>query len=244
MRLELVVVEVLGTEATEIWESCSEAIKSQVSDVVWQVTFSSVHPVAIDGDRLLLQVPSTVVRDRLEGRYRELVDETLAELSDDRLGLTLEVAPRTNFPADVFDEMGVTAPEDESTGIELLDDSSSPTDGKAGGRPIDQLSQATPTPFVDEFRYTFDNFVVGPSNRFAHAAAQAVAETPGRSYTPLFIYGDAGLGKTHLLQAVGRFVRDHYPNHQVRYVSSEDFMNRFVEAIRNKTLPEFKQHFR
>ncbi len=244
MRLELVVVEVLGTEATEIWESCSEAIKSQVSDVVWQVTFSSVQAVAIEGDRLLLQVPSTVVRDRIEGRYRELVDETLAELSDDRLGLTLEVAPRTNFPADVFDEMGVTAPEDESTGIELLDDSSSPTDGKAGGLPIDQLSQATPTPFVDEFRYTFDNFVVGPSNRFAHAAAQAVAETPGRSYTPLFIYGDAGLGKTHLLQAVGRFVRDHYPNHQVRYVSSEDFMNRFVEAIRNKTLPEFKQHFR
>ena len=244
MRLELVVVEVLGTEATEIWESCSEAIKSQVSDVVWQVTFSSVQAVAIEGDRLLLQVPSTVVRDRIEGRYRELVDETLAELSDDRLGLTLKVAPRANFPADVFDEMGVTAPEDESTGIELLDDSSSQTDGKAGGLPMDQLSQATPTPFVDEFRYTFDNFVVGPSNRFAHAAAQAVAETPGRSYTPLFIYGDAGLGKTHLLQAVGRFVRDHYPNHQVRYVSSEDFMNRFVEAIRNKTLPEFKQHFR
>ena len=244
MRLELVVVEVLGTEATEIWESCSEAIKSQVSDVVWQVTFSSVQAVAIEGDRLLLQVPSTVVRDRIEGRYRELVDETLAELSDDRLGLTLEVASRANFPADVFDEVEVTAPEDEPTGIELLDDSSSQTDGKAGGLPIDQLSQATPTPFVDEFRYTFDNFVVGPSNRFAHAAAQAVAETPGRSYTPLFVYGDAGLGKTHLLQAVGRFVRDHYPNHQVRYVSSEDFMNRFVEAIRNKTLPEFKQHFR
>ena len=244
MRLELVVVEVLGTEATEIWESCSEAIKSQVSDVVWQVTFSSVQAVAIEGDRLLLQVPSTVVRDRIEGRYRELVDETLAELSDDRLGLTLEVAPRANFPADVFDEVEVTAPEDEPTGIELLDDSSSQTDGKAGGLPMDHLSQPTPTPFVDEFRYTFDNFVVGPSNRFAHAAAQAVAETPGRSYTPLFIYGDAGLGKTHLLQAVGRFVRDHYPNHQVRYVSSEDFMNRFVEAIRNKTLPEFKQHFR
>ncbi|SVE19486.1 uncharacterized protein METZ01_LOCUS472340, partial [marine metagenome] len=79
MRSELVVVEVLGTEATEIWESCSEAIKSQVSDVVWQVTFSSVQAMAIDGDRLLLQVPSTVVRDRIEGRYRELVDETLAE---------------------------------------------------------------------------------------------------------------------------------------------------------------------
>ena len=112
MRLELVVVEVLGTEATEIWESCSEAIKSQVSDVVWQVTFSSVQAVAIEGDRLLLQVPSTVVRDRIEGRYRELVDETLAELSDDRLGLTLEVAPRATFPAEAVDAVEVTALED------------------------------------------------------------------------------------------------------------------------------------
>ena len=94
------------------------------------------------------------------------------------------------------------------------------------------------------FKYTFNDFVIGSSNRFAHAAALAVAETPGRSYNPLFIYGDAGLGKTHLLQAVGNYVSDHYKNHEVRYVSSETFMNRFVEAIRNKTLPEFKQHFR
>ena len=244
MRSEWVVVEVLGTEAAEIWESCSKAIKSQVSDVVWQVTFSSVHPMAIDGDRLLLQVPSTVVRDRIEGRYRELVDETLAELSDDRLGLTLEVALRANYPAEAVDAVEVTALKDEATEIGLLDDSSSQTGGKANSLLMDPLNQPTPTPSVDEFRYTFENFVVGPSNRFAHAAARAVAETPGRSYNPLFIYGDAGLGKTHLLQAVGRYVRDHYPNHQVRYVSSETFMNRFVEAIRNKTLPEFKQHFR
>ena len=200
--------------------------------------------MAIDGDRLLLQVPSTVVRDRIEGRYRELVDETLAELSDDRLGLTLEVALRANYPAEVIDAVEVTAFKDEATEIGLLDDSSSQTGGKANSLLMDPLKQPTPTPSVDEFRYTFENFVVGPSNRFAHAAARAVAETPGRSYNPLFIYGDAGLGKTHLLQAVGRYVRDHYPNHQVRYVSSETFMNRFVEAIRNKTLPEFKQHFR
>ena len=244
MRSERVVVKALGTEATEIWKSCSKAIRSQVSDVVWQVTFSSVQAMAIDGDRLLLQVPSTVVRDRIEGRYRELVDETLAELSDDRLGLILEVAPRANYPAEVVDGVEITILEDEEAEIGLLDDSSSQTDGTADILPMGSLNQPAPAPSTNEFRYTFDNFVVGPSNRFAHAAAQAVAETPGRSYTPLFIYGDAGLGKTHLLQAVGRFVRDHYPNHQVRYVSSEDFMNRFVDAIRKKTLPEFKQHFR
>ena len=114
---------------------------------------------------------------------------------------------------------------------------------------LDQLSLTIEQPNKEAsakklFKYTFDDFVIGSSNRFAHAAALAVAETPGRSYNPLFIYGDAGLGKTHLLQAVGNYVGDHYKNHEIRYVSSETFMNRFVEAIRNKTLPEFKQHFR
>jgi len=93
-------------------------------------------------------------------------------------------------------------------------------------------------------RLTFEDFVIGSSNRFAHAAAQAVAEKPGQSYNPLFIYAEAGLGKTHLLQAVGNYVLAHYPTKQVRYVSSETFMNRFVEAIRNKKLAEFKDFHR
>jgi chromosomal replication initiator protein len=93
-------------------------------------------------------------------------------------------------------------------------------------------------------RYTFDSFVIGPSNRFAHAAALSVAETPARSYNPLFVYGGAGLGKTHLLQAIAQYVRDNYPAYQVRYISTETLLNEFVDAIRKNEQPDFKRRYR
>jgi chromosomal replication initiator protein len=93
-------------------------------------------------------------------------------------------------------------------------------------------------------RYTFDSFVTGTSNRFAHAAALSVAERPSRSYNPLFIYGDAGLGKTHLLQAIGSYVNDNYAGSRTLYVSTETFLSEFIEAIRANTRAEFKRRYR
>jgi chromosomal replication initiator protein len=93
-------------------------------------------------------------------------------------------------------------------------------------------------------RYTFDQFVIGASNRFAHAAAMSVAESPARSYNPLFIYGPAGLGKTHLLHAIGHHVRELFSSKRVRYVSTETMMNEFVDAMRSKHMPGFKRRYR
>ncbi len=95
-----------------------------------------------------------------------------------------------------------------------------------------------------DVRYTFDAFVIGSSNRFAHAAALAVAEMPARSYNPLFIHGDAGLGKTHLLHAIGNYVRENFAGRRIRYVSTETFLNEFVDAIRNNTNMAFKRRYR
>ena len=93
-------------------------------------------------------------------------------------------------------------------------------------------------------RYTFEAFVIGTSNRFAHAAALSVAETPARSYNPLFIYGDAGLGKTHLQQAIAHYVQENYPSFVVRYVTTETFLNQFVDAIRANAMADFKKRYR
>jgi len=240
--------EIIEENATFLWESCATAIKSQVSEVVWQVTFSSVIPIEIKNDHLIIQVPSTVVRDRIEGRYKKLVSETLSEISDDQLNIAINVVtePISQQLEDVEESNeGFVLQKIEEFENDLM---VTTIKEKEDNKTLDNVSlnQETKTNAAGTktFKYTFDDFVIGSSNRFAHAAALAVAETPGRSYNPLFIYGDAGLGKTHLLQAVGNYVTDHYKNHEVRYVSSETFMNRFVEAIRNKTLPEFKQHFR
>ncbi len=93
-------------------------------------------------------------------------------------------------------------------------------------------------------RFTFDTFVAASSNRLAHAAAQAVAETPGRSYNPLFVYGDSGLGKTHLLHAIGNYVQENFPQRKVLYVTTETFMNDFVDSLRMATTIAFKRRYR
>ena len=221
-------------DATVLWEACAAAIQSQVSDVVWQMTFTAAQPVTADDETLVVSVPSTLIRDRIEGRYHTVVHSAVAEVSDDQL--TLQIVIREEDPEEDLFPLDPIPPTVEP-----------PISSKSSvSLAIDPLTRLTATstdiPFAG--RLTFEDFVIGTSNRFAHAAAQAVAETPGRSYNPLFIYGDAGLGKTHLLQAVGNYVTAHYPTYQVRYVSSETFMNRFVEAIRNKQLPEFKERYR
>ena len=117
--------------------------------------------------------------------------------------------------------------------------------------PVISVQEPQPAPVADPSqwaslnpRYTFDQFVIGASNRFAHAAALSVAENPARSYNPLFIYGPAGLGKTHLLHAIGNYVRDVHHLPRVRYVSTETLMNEFVDSIRTNTSNTFRRRYR
>lgn len=213
-------------DARRLWTSCQESLRTQVSDAVWRSTFQDIAELHVDGDALHLAVPSAVVKDRVEGRYLSLVEDIVRDAGGRRLAIVLEVRPHAadapEAPVATDDRFGTAATVEAP-------------DPRIGNVP---LSDAPPV------TRTFDDFVRGPSNQFAHAAALSVAGQPGRSYNPLFIYGDAGLGKTHLLQAIKHYVEENYRDYVVRYVTSETFLNEFIESIRLNTSAEFKRRYR
>jgi len=225
--------------ADHLWGACCDFLRDQVSDGVWRSTFQGIRAVDVDDERLVVSVPSGVVADRIYGRYRPLVDEALLSVHGDPLDLVVEVhAP----PADA------DGPEPGADDHEITEGDGATTARTARTPVSEPLRLREPesgngADAVDPL-YTFDDFVIGQSNRFAFAASMAVAETPGRAYNPLFIYGDAGLGKTHLLQSIRAYVGLNYPNKVVRYVSTERFLNDFIEGIRLKTMNEFKRRYR
>ncbi len=217
-----------------IWSTCRSLLRSQVSEAVWLTSFRDLHALDIADGMAVLAAPSTVVRDRVLNRYLSMVDAALIEAGVDGAEVHIEIRPELEPQLPLDDEPMLTDPL-----------------GAADVR--DRLSPPTVDPEDDDERsytdainprYTFDTFVTGTSNRFAHAAALAVAETPGRSYNPLFIHGGAGLGKTHLLQGIVHYLHSTYPNYKARYVSTETFLNEFVEAIRTSTTTSFKRRYR
>lgn len=220
-------------QAEQLWTACAAVLREQVSEAVWLTTFSMVAPLDVDNSHLVVAVPSSVVKDRIETRYLTLVAGALADIGTPELTLAIEIrtadAPDTPAAPPSTEGVGDVHSSEEGLGTTL--DRPAATSATETGLPVNP-------------RYTFEAFVTGTSNRFAHAAALSVAETPAKSYNPLFIYGDAGLGKTHLLQAISNYVRENYPGYQVRYVSTEQFLNQYVDAIRQSTLAEFKKRYR
>ncbi len=218
-------------EAQRLWDECAGILRAQVSEPVWLTSFDDARAMAFDGTQLTLAVPSYLAKERIEGRYLSLVRDALTEIGAAHVELLLEIAPSEPEPVWTVAPPSASAPAAGSTS-----GPAAPPVGQAGaaGVPAQDINP----------RYTFETFVIGPSNRFAHAAALAVAEQPARKYNPLFIYGDAGLGKTHLLQAIGHYVRENYPTYRVRYVTSEAFLNEFIDAVRTRTNDTFKRRYR
>jgi chromosomal replication initiator protein len=232
-------------ELERVWQDMVRDLQPQQ-----QAWLRASQPVTMHEATAIIAVPNDFTRSQLEGRLRGQLEDALSEafgreirmavtvnsdLDEPELipGIPLDSSTSQEADMSIKPQVGVvidlpTAPEPVVSAPQTLD----------FGRPAQSLeTRLNP-------KYTFETFVIGSSNRFPHAAAVAVAEAPGRSYNPLLIYGDSGLGKTHLLHAIGHYVRSLYSGAKVRYVSSEEFTNEFINAIRDDRQDRFKRRYR
>ncbi len=211
-----------------IWDEVLGRIEAKVNRHSYYTWFKPTSFVGDQGATIHVRVPNALFRDWLTKHYSTVINESLAELNRTNAGLL--------FLTDGEDPPEVGPPfVDEPLPAEVTDVTA-------------DLAEALPMPVTGSGglnpRYTFDTFIVGPSNQFAHAASRAVAEAPSRSYNPLFIYGGVGLGKTHLMHAIGRYVLQHNPNFVLTYISSERFMNEMINAVRYDRSLEFRERYR
>ena len=202
------------------WDQVLSRIETKINRHSFYTWFKPTLFLSDDGATLRVLVPNTLFRDWLTKHYAAVIDEALAEV--DRGGTAV---------AFVTDATPVAVPIPPPTAVEpSTEPESLPEEpGPSGG--------LAP-------RFSFDTFIVGPSNQFAHAACRAVAEAPSRSYNPLYIYGGVGLGKTHLMHAIGHYVLTHLKTLTLTYISSERFMNEMINAVRYDRILDFRERYR
>jgi chromosomal replication initiator protein len=220
------------TRADDLWNAISGRLKATLTDTAYDTWFGEARPHSVSGGRLVVEVPNDFTRDWIEGHFLEVVARAAADTGAEGAVVSFAVSER---PA------GRPSPAPEP----VLEGPTQPSPPNAV--PPEVVPTANESSDVElNPKYTFDLFVIGSSNRFAHAAALAVAEAPAQAYNPLFIYGGTGLGKTHLLQAIGHYVRQHSRRLTTRYVTSETFMNEFIDAVRERgtRIEGFKRRYR
>lgn len=229
-----------------IWEQVLDAVKEHVAEVEFKTWFLSIKPLGIEDGALILGASSSFARDWLKENYQDAIVKAMTELGVAAPKVTFKVAPSTaSQQPSVFSEM--PPPDDDS--VRTTRAARPKRDQTAERKPRGSTQEV---PAVEDRsylaplnpKYVFENFVVGASNNLAHAAAQAIVETPGKEYNPLFIYGDSGLGKTHLMHAVGHAVAARHRNLSVEYVTTEVFTNELVDAIREKRMSHFRDRYR
>jgi chromosomal replication initiator protein len=207
--------------AASIWDLILARVETKVNDHSFHTWFKPTSFAADSGQTITVRVPNPLFKDWLMKHYSVVLAEALAEVR--------RADAKLQFLTDGSTEAAGPTPNEART----------PAAGTDESAPVGPTTVGGLNP-----RYTFDTFVVGPSNQFAHAACRAVAEAPSRSYNPMFIYGGVGLGKTHLMHAVGHYVLEHDPGLKLTYISSERFMNEMINAVRYDRILDFRERYR
>ena len=203
----------------DLWERVLSEMETKVSKPSFETWLKSTKANVIQNDVITVTAPNEFARDWLEDHYASLTSDTIENLTGSRL------TPKFVIPQnESVDDLLVEQPPKKIPQADAADDISSRT--------------------MLNGKYTFNTFVIGSGNRFAHAASLAVAEAPAKAYNPLFIYGGVGLGKTHLMHAIGHYVMEHNPKANVVYLSSEKFTNEFINSIRDNKAVNFRNKYR
>jgi chromosomal replication initiator protein len=217
-------------DAKQVWRAALGELQVSLSPANFETWLRDTELVDVDEQRFRIAVPNGFAKDWLESRYRSLISQTLARIVGYSVQVEFVIGPTPENPVEV----------DETRAAPL-------TNG-AGQR---QQVRLEPTRVGGEGgstylnpRYTFANFIVGSANRLAHAASLSVAERPGHAYNPLFLYGGVGLGKTHLMHAIGNQVIAKFPRKRVVYATSEKFTNEFIASIQQGKIDEFRARYR
>lgn len=206
----------------EIWKSTLGNIENQLSKPSFETWFKPTEIVAIQSNTIIIEVPNEFAKDWLKTKYSNLIKETLLKITDKSYQVKFVIPEMTQ--EEIFIE------EEKEEQIEQT---------KTDTTKKEELGNSILNP-----KYTFDTFVIGNSNRFAHAASLAVAEAPAKAYNPFFIYGDVGLGKTHLMHAIGHYILKHNSNMKIMYLTSEEFTNRLINSIRYDQTVKFRNQYR
>ncbi len=261
-----------GKTLDPIWESALEIISEHINEGTFRIWFEQTVGLGLVDDTYSVGVASEFAKDWIDSRFRALIGEAVSQVAGRPVQCEIVVSPDV-FRAGAADDTAVASALEPSPGLApgvpaqpagtRRASQSAATDGRGQGRSVSAAGWGDRSPGSSSppsagagfpnggpaasglvEKYTFDTFVIGPSNRFAHAAALAAAETPGTQYNPLFIYGGVGLGKTHLLQAIGQYVLRHSPGLRVRYVTLETFTNDFINSLRDDSIEGFKNKYR
>ena len=220
-------------ELDHIWKKTLENIKEKISNPSFNTWFSETKAVMTTAEnQLVLQVPNNFIQEWIESQYTDLIEEILEDLTGNKWSLILLTPKEVKKFKENKNNNNLEKKQDQQA--EVVE-----TTLEENNMEKSELEQNGFNP-----KYTFDTFVVGNSNRFAHAASLAVAEAPAKAYNPLFIYGDVGLGKTHLMQAIAHFILKNNPDYKVVYVSSETFTNELINAIKDDNTVNFRDKYR
>lgn len=208
------------------WQDCLSTLEKKITPQNFSTWIRPIRLKDITGNLVHLVVPNRFIRDWINENYQEIIEDTLSQLINEKCRVKFEISATNTIPVN---EITGNGPMVET--IQVVDVTNNETEKKNSGLYLND-------------KYTFEDFVPGSSNQFAYAAAMAVANNPATTYNPLFIYGGVGLGKTHIINAIGNEIINKNSNLKVCYYSSEKFMNELINCLRYAKMDEFRQKFR